>query len=107
MADLHRVCALLTVEPEAGEPGYTEAVAEHILSELIPWESLIFFDDWLPGGSTEPHVHRLESSGMTEEEKSLKSFTRRSLKAIDSGKSGMLHLACSLISIMRLAHSWA
>jgi hypothetical protein len=57
MADLCRVCALLALEPEAGEPGYTEAVAKHILSELIPWESLIFFDDWLPGGSTKLHVH--------------------------------------------------
>jgi hypothetical protein len=62
---------------------WIEAVAEHIMSELIPRESLIFFDDWLPGGSTELHVHRLESSGMTEEE-SLKSFTRRSLKALDN-----------------------
>jgi hypothetical protein len=72
MADLRRVCALLAVEPETDEPGYSKVVAKHILSELIPRESLIFFDDWLPGGSTDLHVHRLESSGMTDEEKSLK-----------------------------------
>jgi hypothetical protein len=84
MADLRRVCALPAVEQETGEPGYSKAVAKHILSELIPRESLIFFDDWLPGGSTDLHVHRLEYSGMTDEEKSLKSFTRRSLKALDN-----------------------
>jgi hypothetical protein len=48
--------------------------------ELIPQETLIILDDWLCDESKDPIVNQLEASGMTDEEKGLKNFTRGTLK---------------------------
>jgi hypothetical protein len=87
MADVRRICALLDVDPtDVGPTRYSKAVTDYMKSELVPRESLIVLDDWLPDGLKDFPIHRLETSGMTDEEKALKSFTRRALKNLDNWK---------------------
>jgi hypothetical protein len=87
MADVRRICALLDVDPADAEPlKYSEVINDYMKMELAPRESLIVLDDWLPNEVKDLPVHRLETSGMTDAEKALKSLTRRALKKLNNWK---------------------
>jgi hypothetical protein len=83
MADLCHVCAIINTDPsDTRQASYSEFVSRYLETELIPQETLIVLDDWLPEEYKDPLVSRLEASGMTDEERGLKSFTRRTLKKL-------------------------
>jgi hypothetical protein len=81
MADLHCVCAIFNTDPpDTGQASYSKAISLYVEAELIPWKTLIILDDLLHDECKDPMVNRLEASGMTDEEKGPKNFTRRTLK---------------------------
>jgi hypothetical protein len=83
MADLCCVCAIIhTDQSDTRQATYSEAISHYVETELIPRETLIILDDWLRDGCKDPIVNQLEASGMTDEEKNLKNFTRRTLKTL-------------------------
>jgi hypothetical protein len=83
VADLRHVCAIINTDPsDTGQASYSEAISHYVETELIPRETRIILDDWLRDDCKDPIVNRLEASGMTDEEKSLKNFTRRTLKSL-------------------------
>jgi hypothetical protein len=112
IANLCCVCAIINTDPsDTRQASYSEFISHYLETVLIPRETLIVLDDWLPEEYKDPLVSQLEASGMTDEEKGLKSFKRRTLKKLPLrswriGTSGMQHSTHSSISIMNRVHSW-
>jgi hypothetical protein len=83
MADLRRVCVIINTDPsDTRQASYSEFVSRYLETELIPRETLIVLGDWLPEEYKDPLVSWLEALGMMDEERGLKSFTRRTLKKL-------------------------
>jgi hypothetical protein len=61
---------------------YSEFISHYLETELIPQETLIVLNDWLPEEYKDPLVNWLEASGMTDKEMGLKSFARHTLKKL-------------------------
>jgi hypothetical protein len=69
MANLHCVCAIISTDPsDTRQASYSEFISHYLETELIPRETLIVLDDWLPGAYKDPLVNQLEASGMTDTE---------------------------------------
>jgi hypothetical protein len=83
MAELCCVCAIINTDLlDTRQASYSKAISHYVETELIPREPLIILDDWLCDECKDPIVNRLEASGMTDEEKGLKNFTRHTLKSL-------------------------